>query len=81
MKSATSQAPIWAAWSEDDRYVIGHLTASYVYAGYDAGSGAFYGAPQNYIDKAVEIANAIQGLLLRRIPSAPLSSPLTAGRQ
>ena len=36
--------------------------ASYVYSNYDAGSGAFYGAPQSYIDKAVEIANAIQGL-------------------
>ena len=51
-----------SGWSENDRYVIGHLVASYVYSNYDAGSGAFYGAPQSYIDKAVEIANAIQGL-------------------
>lgn len=51
-----------SGWSENNRYVIGHLVASYVYSGYDAGSGAFYGAPQNYIDKAVEIANAIKNL-------------------
>lgn len=55
-----------SGWSENDRYVIGHLVASYVYSNYDAGSGAFYGAPQSYIDKAVEIANAIQNL-----PAAP----------
>lgn len=48
-------------WSDNNCYVIGHLVASYVYSGYDAGSGAFYGAPQNYIDKAVELANAIKG--------------------
>ena len=53
-------------WSENNRYVIGHLVSSYVYSGYDAGSGAFYGAPQNYIDKAVEIANAI-----KKLPAPP----------
>lgn len=56
------QSQYLSGWSETDCYVIGHLTASYVYADYDAGSGAFYGAPQNYIDKAVEIANAIKSL-------------------
>lgn len=50
-----------SGWSEDNCYVIGHLVTSYVYSGYDAGSGAFYGAPQSYIDKAVELANAIKG--------------------
>lgn len=57
-----------SGWSEDDRYVIGHLTASYVYSGYDAGSGSFWGAPQNYIDKAVELANVI-----RSLPNPPAS--------
>lgn len=57
-----------SGWSEDDRYVIGHLTASYVYGGYDAGSGSFWGTPQNYIDKAVQLANAI-----RALPNPPAS--------
>ena len=69
-----------SGWSENDRYVIGHLVASYVYSNYDAGSGAFYGAPQSYIDKAVEIANAIQGLPAPPDSSVPLSSHLTAIR-
>lgn len=56
------QSQYLSGWSETNCYVIGHLTASYVYADYDAGSGAFYGAPQNYIDKAVKIANAIKNL-------------------
>lgn len=56
------QSQYLSGWSETNCYVIGHLTASYVYADYNAGSGAFYGAPQNYIDKAVEIANAIKNL-------------------
>lgn len=56
------QSQYLSGWSETNCYVIGHLTASFVYADYDAGSGAFYGAPQNYIDKAVEIANAIKNL-------------------
>lgn len=51
-----------SGWSEDNCYVIGHLVTAYVYANYDADSGAFYGAPQNFIDKAVEIANVIKGL-------------------
>ena len=62
------QSQYLSGWSETNCYVIGHLTASYVYADYDAGSGAFYGAPQNYIDKAVEIANAI-----RNLPNPPSS--------
>lgn len=49
-------------WSEDNAYVIGHLTVAYIYSGYDAGSGAFYGAPQDYIDKAIEVTNAINAL-------------------
>lgn len=51
-----------SGWSEDDAYVIGHLVVAYIYAGYSADSGAFYGAPQNYIDKALEVTNAIKGL-------------------
>ena len=62
------QSQYLSGWSETNCYVIGHLTASYVYADYDAGSGAFYGAPQNYIDKAVEISNAI-----RNLPNPPSS--------
>src|SRR5699024_7346443 len=38
------QSQYLSGWSETNCYVIGHLTASYVYADYDAGSGAFYGA-------------------------------------
>ena len=49
-------------WSDDNSYVIGHLVVAYIYAGYTSDSGAFHGAPQNYIDKSVEIANAIKGL-------------------
>ncbi len=49
-------------WSDDNSYVIGHLVVAYIYAGYASDSGAFHGAPQNYIDKSVEIANAIKGL-------------------
>ena len=51
-----------SGWSEDNAYVIGHLTVSYIYSGYDEDSGAFYGAPQNYIDKAIEVADAIKVL-------------------
>lgn len=51
-----------SGWSDDNAYVIGHLVVAYIYAGYDAGSGAFYGAPQSYIDKAVEVTNAINSL-------------------
>ena len=49
-------------WSDDNQYVIGHLVTAYVYAGYDADNGAFHGAPQEFIDKSIEIANAIKGL-------------------
>lgn len=51
-----------SGWSEDHAYVIGHLTVAYIYSGYDAESGAFYGAPQDYIDKAIAVANAISAL-------------------
>lgn len=51
-----------SGWSEDNAYVIGHLVVAYIYAGYSADTGAFYGAPQSYSDKAVEVANAIKGL-------------------
>ena len=51
-----------SGWSEDNAYVIGHLTVAYIYSGYDAGSGAFYGAPQDYIYKAIEVTNAINAL-------------------
>lgn len=51
-----------SGWSDDNSYVIGHLVVAYIYAGYASDSDAFYGAPQNYIDKSVEIANAIKDL-------------------
>ena len=51
-----------SGWSDDNSYVIGHLVVAYIYADYSASTGAFYGAPQNYIDKAVEVANAIKDL-------------------
>lgn len=56
------QGKYLGGWAEDDAYVIGHLVVAYTYAGYSADSGAFYGAPQSYIDKAVEISNAINVL-------------------
>lgn len=56
------QGQYLGGWAEDDAYVIGHLVVAYTYAGYQADSGAFYGAPQAYIDKAVEISNAINAL-------------------
>lgn len=56
------QSQYLSGWAADDAYVIGHLVVSYIYAGYDAGSGAFYGAPQSYIDKALEVTNAINSL-------------------
>lgn len=49
-------------WSDDNSYVIGHLVVSYIHAGNNGDAGAFHGAPQNYIDKALEVANAIEGL-------------------
>lgn len=49
-------------WSDDNSYVIGHLVVSYIHAGNNGDTGAFHGAPQNYIDKALEVANAIEGL-------------------
>ena len=51
-----------SGWSDDNSYVIGHLVVAYIYADYSASTGAFYGAPQNYIDKAVEVADAIKAL-------------------
>lgn len=51
-----------SGWSDDNSYVIGHLVVAYIYADYSSSTGAFYGAPQNYIDKAVEVANAIKDL-------------------
>lgn len=51
-----------SGWSADQAYVIGHLAVAYIYSGYDAGSGAFHGAPQDYIDKAVAVANVIRAL-------------------
>ena len=51
-----------SGWSDDNSYVIGHLVVAYIYADYSESTGAFYGAPQSYIDKAKEITNAIKGL-------------------
>ncbi|MDD2980953.1 MAG: VaFE repeat-containing surface-anchored protein [Hespellia sp.] len=52
----------FGGWADDDAYVIGHLTVAYIYADYDAGSGAFHGAPQSFIDKTLEVTNAINSL-------------------
>ena len=52
----------FSGWSDDNSYVIGHLVVAYIYAGNSADTGAFHGAPQSYIDKALEVASAIQGL-------------------
>lgn len=52
----------FSSWSDDNSYVIGHLVVAYIYAGNSADTGAFHGAPQSYIDKALEVASAIQGL-------------------
>ena len=49
-------------WSTDNAYVIGHLVVAYLYAGKDANSGAFYGAPQSFIDKAIAVTSAIESL-------------------
>lgn len=49
-------------WTEDAAYVVGHLVVSYIYAGYTSDGGAFYGAPQDYIDKALEVTDAIGSL-------------------
>lgn len=51
-----------SGWSEDNAYVIGHLVVAYIYAGYSSETGAFHGAPQSYIDKALEITNTLAGL-------------------
>ena len=56
----------FSGWSDDNSYVIGHLVVAYIYAGNSADTGAFHGAPQSYIDKALEVASAIQGLPNRR---------------
>lgn len=55
-------------WTTDNAYVIGHLVVAYLYAGKNAGSGAFYGAPQNFIDKAIAVTSAIESL-----PAPPAS--------
>lgn len=49
-------------WDADDAYVIGHLVVAYIYSGYDMDSGAFHGAPQNFVDKALEVTKAIAEL-------------------
>ena len=52
----------FSGWSDDNSYVIGHLVVAYIYAGYASDTGAFYGAPQSYINKALEVTNAINNL-------------------
>ncbi|MDD3279553.1 MAG: VaFE repeat-containing surface-anchored protein [Lachnospiraceae bacterium] len=64
--ASTIKASSLSGWSANNAYVIGHLAVSYLYAGRDAGSGAFYGAPQSYIDKTIEVVSAID-----RLPAAP----------
>lgn len=56
----------FSGWSDNDSYVIGHLVVAYIYAGYSENTGAFYGAPQNFITKAKEVASAI-----KELPDAP----------
>ncbi len=52
----------FSGWSDDNSYVIGHLVVAYIYAGYSSDTGAFHGAPQNFIDKAKEVTEAIKSL-------------------
>ena len=52
----------FSGWSDDNSYVIGHLVVAYIYAGYSSDTGAFHGAPQSFIDKAKEVAQAIKSL-------------------
>lgn len=49
-------------WSDTDAYVIGHLTVAYIYDNYNDAVGAFYGAPQNFIDKTKEVVGVINSL-------------------
>lgn len=49
-------------WSDTDAYVIGHLTVAYIYDNYNDAGGAFYGAPQNFIDKTKEVVGVINSL-------------------
>lgn len=55
-------------WSDTDAYVIGHLTVAYIYDNYNDAGGAFYGAPQNFIDKTKEVVGVINSL-----PEPPIS--------
>lgn len=52
----------FSGWSDDNSYVIGHLVVAYIYAGYSSDTEAFHGAPQSFIDKAKEVAQAIKSL-------------------
>lgn len=52
----------FSGWSDDNSYVIGHLVVAYIYAGYSSDTGVFHGAPQNFIDKAKEVTEAIKSL-------------------
>lgn len=49
----------FSGWSDDNSYVIGHLVVAYIYAGNTGDTGAFHGAPQSFIDKALEVFQAI----------------------
>lgn len=49
-------------WSDDDAYIVGHLALAYIYDGYSADEDAFYGAPQNFIDKTYEVIDVINSL-------------------
>lgn len=48
-------------WSDDKCYVISHMVVAYFYQDYDDDS-AFYGAPEEYCNKAIEVAAAIKKL-------------------
>lgn len=77
----TVKSKYFSGWSADNAYVIGHLAASYIYANYDANSGAFHGAPQSYIDKAKEVVEAIKGLPAPPDSFKAFTVPTSSGNQ
>lgn len=54
----------FAGWSDINIYVIGHLVVSYINDGYSTEEDAFYGAPEDYQVKAMDVAHAIRGMAM-----------------
>ena len=52
----------FSGWSTEDAYIIGHLALSYIKDGNSSSGDAFYGAPQDYKDKAKSVVKGIQSL-------------------